>query len=129
MVKINHFGVLNSTDEEARIFYSQILGLKEEYSFEIADNLAQKIFNLKKCFKVIVFSNDNLKFEVFISQETSNLFSPINHICLEVDDRQEFVEKCRKLGVEVVETNRSGRKLIFVKDFSGNLFEIKELLA
>jgi catechol 2,3-dioxygenase-like lactoylglutathione lyase family enzyme len=47
------------------------------------------------------------------------------HVCLEVDDLQDFLKKCRDLDVEISQIPKGDRTLTFIRDFDGNLFEIK----
>jgi len=129
MAKFNHVAIYNRSAEEARQFYGELLGLTESYHFELAKELAEKIFDVSQALEVLVFTSDTLKLEVFVSGEEVPVATAINHICLEVEERPEFIRRCRSLGLEVREILREHGVTIFVKDFYGNLLEIKELPA
>ena len=46
-------------------------------------------------------------------------------LSLEVDDLSGFIEKCRSMSVEITQVPKGDNTLTFVRDFDGNLFEIK----
>ncbi len=52
--------------------------------------------------------------------------APYIHLCLEMDDKEHCALKCEACGLEVRRVRRGEDRLIFVKDFDGNLFEIKD---
>ena len=123
----NHVAVASGSEEKARLFYGQLLGLDEAYRFRVEAWLAQKIFGIEKDLAVLVFTAKNFKLEVFILPQ-ENLIAPrINHICLNVADRAGLLSKLRREGLEVVEIPREHGVTVFVKDFYGNLLEIKEM--
>jgi hypothetical protein len=74
---------------------------------------------------VICYLEYCIHFEIFIADSSSNSTRQIEHLCLEVDDLNDFLNKCNILGVEVVKIPKGDKTLIFIKDFDGNLFEIK----
>ena len=102
------------------------MGFEENYQFEVSKELAAKIFDVPQELSVLVFSADGIKLEVFISEKEVPVATAINHICLEVGNRPELIRRCREMGVEVREIPREHGVTIFVKDFYGNLLEIKE---
>lgn len=127
--QLNHMAVCNRSADEARRFYAELLGFKEAYQFTVDRELAEKIFDIPQDLQVLVFANNSLKLEVFIPAEQVPIATAINHICLEVEQRPDCIRRCRQLGVEVREIQREHGVTIFVKDFYGNLLEIKELSA
>jgi len=62
---------------------------------------------------------------VFISK--SNRTPGYEHICIEVEDKKEFIDRCKKYGIEPLVIKKEGKDLLFVRDFSNNLYEIKEI--
>ena len=124
MIRLNHIAiqVKNKKDE---LFFAEILGMKKVGDFRIDSHLVEAIFKKKKAVEVATFVKGNVKIELFI---TGRKVEPsFNHICLEVPDKNNFVEKCEKYGIATTIVERKGRKLFFVRDFSGNLFEIKQV--
>ena len=75
--------------------------------------------------QIINYQNEKLHFEVFITSLIDNEARQIAHQCLEVDALSDFIEKCRTLNVEISQITKGDKTLTFIKDFDGNLFEIK----
>lgn len=123
----NHVAVVNGSEGKARLFYGLLLGLDEAYRFQVDAWLAQKIFGVEKDLAVLVFTAKNFKLEVFILPQENLIVPRINHICLDVPDRAGFLSKLRREGLEVLEIPREHGVTVFVKDFYGNLLEIKEM--
>jgi catechol 2,3-dioxygenase-like lactoylglutathione lyase family enzyme len=88
-------------------------------------DLSRAIFDIEAELKIINYIGKDLHFEVFISSRINNKYRQIAHLCLEVDALSEFIQKCRGLGVEISRIPKGDKFLTFVKDFDGNLFEIK----
>ncbi len=127
-MKLHHTGLCNANIDQARLFYAQLLGLEEKYTFHLEPDLAKQIFGLEESFTVLVFGNQNLQLEIFVASNAAlRQVSPVNHLCLEVKDRHALLNKCQQAGIEIIQLERNGRPLIFIKDFFGNLFEIKEV--
>jgi len=124
--KLNHVAVFNRSEAQARKFYGELLGFEERYGFDVTKDLAEKIFDVAQHLHVLVFFSGTFKLEVFVAAEDVPVATAINHICFEVPGRPEFIRRCRRLGVEVREIPREHGVTIFVKDFYGNLLEIKE---
>jgi len=124
---LNHVAVFNRSEKEAKKFYGSLLGLRQTYRFTVDESLAQRIFSMRINLEVLIFENDHLKIEVFISaHKRIPVATAINHICVEVEQRPAFLQKCRQQEIEFMEIQRERGKIIFLKDYSGNLFEIKE---
>ena len=74
---------------------------------------------------MINYRNDQVHFEIFIAGQSLNPLNPIQHICLEVEDLNAFLNKCHHLEIEVNLVPKGDRTLTFIRDYDGNLFEIK----
>ena len=51
----------------------------------------------------------------------------IDHVCLAVDKLEAFLEKCRNMGVEIARVPKGDAVITFIKDYDGNLFELKNV--
>ena len=51
----------------------------------------------------------------------------IDHACLAVDKLEALLQKCRKMGIEIVQIPKGDATITFIKDYDGNLFEIKNV--
>ena len=122
---LKHVGLACSTEENADKFYQGLLGLNKSAPKTLAPDLAKAIFNLQAELQIINYQDDKLHFEVFITSLIDNESRQIAHQCLEVDALPDFIEKCRTLNVAISQISKGDKTLIFIKDFDGNLFEIK----
>ena len=123
-VFLNHIALQCSYSEKAKIFFTEILGLPLEKKFVVSKELSEIIFGIVKDVEVEVYSNNRVRFEVFIIQNEEN--HGFEHVCVEIDNKKEFIERCKKYDLKTIIVEKNGKNLLFVKDFSGNLFEIKE---
>ncbi len=92
----------------------------------IPSTLSKQIFNLDSELKIIDYAVDEIHFEVFISNQKVADDIKIEHICLEVDDLEAFLNKCNDMGVKILQIPKEKGFLTFISDYDGNLFEINE---
>ncbi|MBC8185109.1 VOC family protein [candidate division KSB1 bacterium] len=123
-MKLEHIALTIEDAKEIKDFYIDILEMKEVKTFVLNKILAQKIFGIQKDTNVFYLQRNNLFLEVFITGE--KLKQGFDHICLSVKDRETIVTKAEPQNYECVRIKRDVFDLIFVKDKSGNIFEIKE---
>ena len=124
-VLLNHVALQCSNKEKAEIFFTKILGISKVKNFTISEGLSESIFGINKRVEVEVYDNGKTRFEVFIGQ--SNRTPGYEHICIEVDNKKGFIDRCKKYGREPLIVKKEGKDLLFVRDFSNNLYEIKEV--
>ncbi len=122
---LRHIAITCSSEEKSDKFYKSLLGLQKSDPKTIPSDLSKALFDINSELKVINYLNDFLHFEIFISRHKTSAIRRIEHVCLEVDDLAEFLEKCRTLQVKIVQVPRGDKLLTFVSDDDGNLFEIK----
>jgi catechol 2,3-dioxygenase-like lactoylglutathione lyase family enzyme len=90
-------------------------------------DLAWQIFGFDQECQMLVYGNDEFTAEVFVAADSRGEGASFEHVCLEVEDVEAFVRRCEARQVTVNRVQKGERLLTFVKDFDGNLFEIKEL--
>lgn len=120
---INHIALCANSDEDANEFFSVLLDIPFVRKFNISKELAYKIFKIMDDVTVLVYENKNLKFEIFITE--SNYNKIFNHICLEIDNKDNLIKKCKENNIIYFYVDKEDKKLLFLKDNFGNLFEIK----
>jgi catechol 2,3-dioxygenase-like lactoylglutathione lyase family enzyme len=126
-MKVRHYGLACRSEESADRFYEGLLGLKKLEQKTVPAALATAFFGIPSELAVLNYSGDGIYFEIFIhNKETSAAPSP-NHLCLEVENLEAFLERCRAMVVPVIRAPRGDQWITFVRDYDGNLFEIKEL--
>jgi len=120
---IKHIAVECGDKEKAKIFFTEILGLPVKKEFVISNDLSKSIFGIDSACEIINFDDGNTCFEVFITRRPHS--KNYDHVCIEVDDKEEFISRCKTNGIEPMIIPRGEKSLIFLKDFSDNLYEIK----
>jgi catechol 2,3-dioxygenase-like lactoylglutathione lyase family enzyme len=122
---LKHVGLACSTEANADKFYRKLLGLNKSEPKMLPSDLSRAIFNVDAELPIINYMDEKVHFEIFITGPVDELPGQIAHHCLEVDDLPAFIEQCRSLGVEISQIPKGAKVLTFIKDFDGNLFEIK----
>jgi catechol 2,3-dioxygenase-like lactoylglutathione lyase family enzyme len=126
MMRLHHAALVASSEANADKFYEGILKLRKIKTSILESNLAVRIFEVDVECPMILYGNDDLAIEVFVSERVPSKREPFTHLCLEVEDREEFVTSCRSTGLEIKVIPKGDSYLCFARDFDGNLFEIKE---
>jgi len=119
-----HIGITINEESDIQAFYKDLLGLKEINKFDLFDDLSEKIFGISSTVSVRYFSSDNLGIELFLTDKKQK--QVYNHICISVQNRESIIEKAKSMGFPVTKIKRESKDyLLFIKDNSGNIFEIK----
>jgi catechol 2,3-dioxygenase-like lactoylglutathione lyase family enzyme len=125
-MRLKHVGLTCRTEDNADKFFQDLLGLEKLEPKTLSADLSKAIFNRDADLPIINYFDDNVHCEIFIVDQMANSIEPIAHLCLEVDNLLEFIEKCHRLSVAVTQIPKGDNMLTFIKDFDGNLFEIKQ---
>ncbi len=123
---LNHMALVCHNEKNSDRFYMGVLGLNRLESKILPKPLSEEIFNIELEFKIINYGSENIKLEIFINERFKLPTIQINHICVEVENRQGFIEKCNLKGVETTLIPKGESQLLFIKDYDGNMFEIRE---
>ena len=122
---LRHIGLVCSSEENAKRFYGDILGLTRLNTKQAPASLSEALFGLDTELTIINYGAEGVHFEVFIRPEYRNPSARIEHVCLEVAEMQPFVEKCGEQGVDVLRVPKGDGWVTFIADFDGNRFEVK----
>lgn len=123
---LNHVGIVNTSEEGALLFYRDFLGLEKTREFSVSPELAAQLFSFSREVKVLVFEKEAVKFEVFIYPHYRKPHPDFSHACCMLDDLTGVMEMAPKAGVELITGQHGEKTVYFIKDFSGNLIEIKQ---
>jgi len=123
---LRHVALTCSSEKKSDRFYKELLGLEKSEPKILPESLTEAIFNLDARLPMINYRNDRVHFEIFVTRQPDDTKRQINHVCLEVDDLQRLLNKCRDLDVDVSQIPKGNRTLTFIRDYDGNLFEIKQ---
>jgi catechol 2,3-dioxygenase-like lactoylglutathione lyase family enzyme len=125
-MKLNHVALVCSSEQRADDFYAGVLELRRIRSFVLSRELARQIFEIDDECRVLVYGDSRFTAEVFLATPAPGRETNFEHIGVEVKNIEEFVKRCEAMQVEVNRVPKGDRLLTFVKDYDGNLFEIKE---
>jgi methylmalonyl-CoA/ethylmalonyl-CoA epimerase len=123
---LNHAGVINTSREDALRFYRDFLGLDLTREVSVSQELSEQLFTVSRDIPMMVFEKDGIKIEVFIYPECKQPYPDIKHIGLSLENFSEIIKKASGSGVELVIGKTKDKAVYFIKDFSGNLIEIKQ---
>jgi len=124
---LHHVAVVCRSVENADAFYEKILGLEKKKDTTIPEGLTEKIFGIAEECRLLLYSGPSFTVEAFITRKELKRKSSFEHICLLLKDKHTFIERCRAGGCDINLVPRDDYFLTFIKDFDGNLFEIKEI--
>ncbi len=122
---LNHIALPFSVETDPDIFYSRILGFTEKYRFTLDSETAWEIFGLFIELPVIVMVKDELKMELFRVPFTEN--TALTHVCLTYHDTDTVSRQAEESGFRVVRAKRASGEVVFIRDGSNNIFELKRI--
>jgi len=124
-MNLEHIALTITDHKEIKQFYQEILGFTEIRSFILQKDLAREIFGIGKESRIFHLQKDDLSLELFLMPERfEHVF---NHICISVPDREAMVKKAIRDGYVCIRVRKQHSDMIFLKDKSGNVFEMKQL--
>jgi catechol 2,3-dioxygenase-like lactoylglutathione lyase family enzyme len=118
-----HIALQYKNKKQADIFFKKILGLTLIKNFNVSKKLAKQIFNKSEEVEVFVYGNNGIHFEVFITKQKQ--LHVFNHVCIKIDDKKEFFNKCNEYKLKPYYVEKEDKKILFLRDYSNNLYEIK----
>jgi catechol 2,3-dioxygenase-like lactoylglutathione lyase family enzyme len=124
---LNHIGVFNKSREDALLFYRDFLGLALTRETTVSQELSEQLFAISRDITMLVFEKDGIKIEIFICPECKLPSPDLNHIGLLLEDFPEMLQKVLKAGITLITGRTKEKTIYFIRDFSGNLIEIKQL--
>ena len=122
--KLHHIALECADRGKAEIFFTSILEIPKARSFSLTEDLSKAIFDIKKPVEIDVYDNGIMTIEAFITGE--NKPRGFEHTCIEVKSIQKLIECCKQYGITPSIIKKGEKDLMFVKDFSGNVYEVKE---
>jgi len=122
-VVIQHVAVECSDQQSADRFFTTVLGIPKIKSTVLSKELSAAIFGISKNVPIEIYDNGKTRFEVFIN--TKSREPTYDHICIEVDNKSDFITQCKQQGLDPFFVEKEGKQLLFVRDFSDNLYEVK----
>jgi catechol 2,3-dioxygenase-like lactoylglutathione lyase family enzyme len=125
-MRVSHVALASTSEEKADRFFEDVLGLKRTRTVMLPANVMNSIFGLNEECKKTDYEDDQIRFEIFFTGYGRSRTIRPDHVCLEVDDLESFLNKCETMKVEIIKVAKGESIVIFIKDYDGNSFEIKE---
>lgn len=125
-MNITHIALTCSSEDKADRFYAGLLGLQKQPPKTVAAEVSGAIFGIDSELKVINYINEKIRFEMFVDNAGISNWRRIDHVCFEVEDLETFLQECRRAGADIIQVPKDDYLITFIKDFDGNLFEVKE---
>jgi catechol 2,3-dioxygenase-like lactoylglutathione lyase family enzyme len=122
--QIHHVALECANQQQADTFFIKVLGVPKVKSTMLSKELCSSIFQIDRPMQMETYDNGVMRFEVFITPEPRK--HSFVHIGIEVDSKTDFVTRCHTQGLSPFFIQKEGKQLLFVKDFSENLFEVVE---
>ena len=122
---ILHFALEYPDESKADIFFQNVLGLQFVREFTLKADFSWQIFRLRRQVKVKVFANEKMTIEVFIRRQ--KIKKSYKHICLKVKSIKALLEKCSRYGISGIKARKNNKLYLFIQDYAGYLYEIKEI--
>jgi len=120
----HHIGITIKDKAEVENFYKNILGFELIKIFTISAFLSENIFNIEKDIEVALVDNKDFTIELFISKIDNK--QNYEHICIMVENREQIIKKAQENRYPCIMIEREPFDIVFIRDKTGNLFEIKE---
>ncbi len=121
---LNHIGMVINNVSEIENFYQNILGMEIVKQFKLDRELSNKIFKINRETDVYIMQKDDLILELFVAQNSDSV--SYDHLCISVHSRWKLIEKAKKDNYTCLIIPRKNYDIVFIKDNSGNIFEVKE---
>jgi catechol 2,3-dioxygenase-like lactoylglutathione lyase family enzyme len=122
---LKHLAIVCSSESGSDRFFSELLGLQKLNTKMLSAELSKQIFNSTSEYKLINYAGAGIHFEIFIGPVPHAGLNKIDHVCLEVEDLESFLKKCRSMDINISLIPKGDSTLTFIRDDDGNLFEIK----
>jgi len=122
-INLKHVALQYKDRNKAEIFFTKILEIPLKKTFTVSKELTKAIFGVDEEVLVDVYDNEKICFEVFITKKQTKY--AYEHTCLEINDKDELMIRCKKYGIKPIFVKKELKTLIFIRDFADNLYEIK----
>ena len=122
-MKLEHIAITINLSDEIINFYERILGMEQERNFVLDKTLSTKIFGVNGNLPVYLMKREDFVLEIFIYKQK---LQSVNHLCISVENRENLIKEVQEKGYETIIIEREQPDLVFIKDKSGNIFEIKQ---
>lgn len=121
---IQHAALECRSEQVADTFFIKVLGIPKVKSTMLPPELSTAIFNIDRTVQMATYDNGKARFEVFITEKPRR--SCFGHIGITIGNTSDFLTRCQQYGLKPFVIQKGEKQLMFVRDFSENLFEVLE---
>jgi catechol 2,3-dioxygenase-like lactoylglutathione lyase family enzyme len=121
---LHHVALQYDDKNKAEFFFTKVLGLKLKKTFTLSKELSKKIFRITEEVVIFVYANDYSYFEIFITNRKTKY--SYEHVSIKIENKNEFIKRCKRYDIKTIIVKKGEKTLLFIKDYVGNLYEIKE---
>ncbi|MBN1676725.1 MAG: VOC family protein [Kiritimatiellae bacterium] len=125
-MQIHHACAICSSEQSADRFYEGVLGLKKMKTGVLDPDLTDRLFGTACRCGVVLYANEDMAVEILLPAVPQPASTPFSHVCITVDDRNAFLSRCEAAGVSIKRVPKGDSLVVFVQDYDGNTFEVKE---
>jgi len=121
-IVFHHAAIECNTEQSAELFFITVLGFRKIKHTSLSKEISRAIFGIESPVSFATYDNGKSRIEVFFRESEKTTYA---HLCFQVDDIKDFIARCESQGLKPFYVEKEGKQLLFVHDFSGNLYEIK----
>ncbi|MBU2549304.1 MAG: hypothetical protein KKB20_12880 [Proteobacteria bacterium] len=125
-MKTVHAALVSASEQHADRFFQELLGLTRLKTKAVSAELAGRLFGRPEALNLIDYGGPDFRFEIFLDPDHAPTARRLDHVCLEIADREAFLDRAQAMGLEVRRAHKDGKQIVFIADFDGNLYEITE---
>ena len=122
-INFKHVALQYKDRSKAEVFFTKVLEIPLKKTFTVSKELTKAIFGIDEEVLVDVYDNEKICFEVFVTKKRTKY--SYEHTCVEIKDKDGFIRRCKKYGIEPIFVKKELKTLLFIRDFADNLYEIK----
>jgi catechol 2,3-dioxygenase-like lactoylglutathione lyase family enzyme len=128
-MRLHHLALVRTSEAASDRLYVDLLGLEKRREKQVDAELCDTLFGVAREHRLIDYAGDGVQFEIFLVPPGGVPPPGLAHVCLEVGDAAGLAARCAAAGLAIREVVRGERRVTFVVDEDGNLYEIKQLPA
>jgi catechol 2,3-dioxygenase-like lactoylglutathione lyase family enzyme len=122
---LQHIALTINDSKEIESFYEGVLKFSLKHKFFLREDIVMQIFHIKGNADVYAMSHQDIHLEIFLSpRREKKIFS---HICLAYREAADIYNRALEAGYDGIIKSNPGHDTFFIRDKSGNMFEIKEI--
>jgi len=115
-----------SSEREADRLFGELLGLEKTRTRDLPPDLSESFFGRRDPCRMIDYERDGVRVEVFVPEGALGRVDTYGHLCLVVEDRAALLARAAEIGLQELAVEREGRRIVFLRDADGNLYEIQQ---